>query len=207
VIIFSSVAATPKRLTLPWSEGQARALEVGDELLVTGRIFTAREAAHRALLARDEPRFRALAQGSLVYHCGPVMSCDGHTRAWRVLAAGPTSSIRQEPYEADVIARYGLRGVLGEGGMGPRTLAALARHGAVYLHAVKGLAVALARHVSRVHGAHLLDELGFEDAIWCVEVEDFPAVVTMDARGRSLHAAAAAPDAEGELLAEGTPAA
>jgi fumarate hydratase subunit beta len=183
----------PNCLMLPWTEEQARALEAGDEVFLTGRIVVAREVAHRALLARADARFRALGHGTIVYHCAPVVTRDVPTREWRFLAAGPTPSHRVEPYQAEVLARYGLRGVLGQGGMGARTLAALADHGAVYLHAVRGLAVALARRVSRVRGPHLLDELGLADAIWSIEVEDFPAVVTMDARGRSLHAAAAEP--------------
>ncbi len=154
----------------------------------------------RALLARDEPRLRALARGSLLFHCAPVVAPEPRTHGWRFLAAGPTPSMRYEPYQAEVIARYGLRGILGEGGMGPRTLAALARHGAVYLHAAPGPAVVLAQRVLHVHGAHLVRELGVEHAIWSVEVEDFPAIVTMDAHGRSLHAAAAEPGPEAALV-------
>ena len=179
----------PNRLTFPIGEADARALAVGDEVLVNGRIITACAAAHRELLAEDHPGVRAAAEGSLVYHCSPVVERAG--RGWRFLAAGPTPSLRQEPYEAEVLARYGLRGVLGQGGMGPRTGAALRCLGAVYLHAVRGLAVVLARHVSRVVAVHALAELGAADAIWEIEVEDFPAVVSMDARGQSLHAAAA----------------
>jgi fumarate hydratase class I len=115
---------------------------------------------------------------------------------WRFVAAGPTTSMREEPWQAEVIARYGVRGVIGKGGMGPRTLAALREHGAVYLHAVGGLAVTLARRVTRVHGVHMLDELGVTEAIWDVEVKDFPAVVTMDAHGDSLHARAEGPAEE-----------
>jgi fumarate hydratase class I len=134
---------------------------------------------------------RSLVEGSFVYHCGPVVAQDPATGGWRFVAAGPTASLRAEPWQAEVIARYGLRGVIGKGGMGPRTLAALREHGAVYLHAMGGLAVTLARRVTRVHGVHMLDELGVTEAIWDVEVKDFPAVVTMDAHGETLHARAA----------------
>ena len=185
------------RLTLPMGEADARALAVGDELLVSGRLITACAAAHRELLAEDHPGVRAAAEGSLVYHCSPVVERIG--RGWRFVAAGPTPSLRQEPYEAEVLARYGLRGVIGQGGMGPRTAAALRCLGAVYLHAVRGLAVVLARSVTRVVAVHGLAALGAADAIWEIEVEDFPAVVSMDARGRSLHAPA--PDAPADLVA------
>jgi fumarate hydratase subunit beta len=195
----------PNRLTLPIGEADARALAIGDEVLVNGRIITACAAAHRELLVEERPAVRAAAEGSLVYHCSPVVERAG--RGWRFLAAGPTPSLRQEPYEAEVLARYGLRGVIGQGGMGPRTAAALRCLGAVYLHAVRGLAVVLARHVSRVLAVHALGELGAADAIWEIEVEDFPAVVSMDARGRSLHAAAATDPLEPTAgLLEGSPA-
>jgi fumarate hydratase subunit beta len=176
-----------KRLVLPATPDDARALEVGDEVLVSGRIITAREAAHRWLVKHDEPVVRAWADGALVYHCGPVVARDPHAQTWRFVAAGPATSMREEPWEAEVITRYGLRGVIGKGGMGPATLDALRARGAVYLHAAGSLAVTLARAVKRVLGVHLLDELGVTEAIWHVEVEDFPAVVTMDAHGESLH--------------------
>ena len=178
----------PKRLDLPADEDAIRALDVGDEVLVSGRIITARDAAHRYLAANDDPRVRSWVEGSLVYHCGPVVAQDPGTKAWRFVAAGPTQSLREEPWEADVIARYGVRAVLGKGGMGPRTSEALQRNGTVYLHVVGGLAVTLARSVVQVLDVHKLDEFGVAEAIWHVEVKDFPAVVTMDAHGESLHA-------------------
>jgi len=188
----------PRRVTLPLAADDVAALHAGDEVAVSGRLLTARDAAHRYLAEHEVPAIRSLARGSIVYHCGPVVAQDPRAGAWRFVAAGPTQSSREEPWEAELIARYGLRGVMGKGGMGPRTLAALVAHGAVYLHVVGGLAVTLARHVVRVHGVHLLDELGVTEAVWDVEVADFPAVVTMDAHGESLHARAdadAAPEA------------
>jgi fumarate hydratase class I len=176
-----------REITLPVEPDVVRDLHVGDEVLVSGRWITAREAAHRHLAAALDPRVRALAEGGFVYHCGPVVAQDPGG-GWRFVAAGPSTSMRAEPWEADVIARYGVRGVVGKGGMGPRTLEALRLHGAVYLHAVGGLAVALARKVTRVLGVHLLDELGVSEAVWAIEVRDFPAIVTMDAHGESLHA-------------------
>lgn len=188
----------PILIQLPVAAARVRELRVGDEVLVSGRLLTARDAAHRQLVKRLDERVRALAEGSFIYHCGPVVARDPGG-GWRFVAAGPTTSMREEPWQADVIAAYGVRGVIGKGGMGPRTLAALREHGAVYLHAVGGLAVTLARRVTRVHGVHMLDELGVTEAIWDVDVQDFPAVVTMDAHGDTLHArpgeAAAAGDA------------
>jgi tartrate/fumarate subfamily iron-sulfur-dependent hydro-lyase beta chain len=177
-----------KILELPVTTDAIRELHVGDEVRVRGAIVTAREAAHRWLARTDDARVRPWIEGGLVYHCGPVVARDGASGAWRFVAAGPSASARMEPWEAEVLSRYGVRAVLGKGGMGPRTQAALRAHGAVYLHAVGGLAVTLARHVTRVLGVHLLDELGISEAVWHVEVRDLPAIVTMDAHGESLHA-------------------
>lgn len=189
-------------LTLPVSVEQVRALHVGDEVLVNGPLITGRDAAHRYLATSEDPDVRAFAAGSFVYHCGPVVAHDPVTKEYRFVAAGPTTSIREEAWQADVIARYGLRGVIGKGGMGPRTLEALQRFGAVYLHAVGGLAVVLAKCVTRIHRVHKLDEFGVPEAIWCVEVANFPAVVTMDAHGKSLHDAAANGDPAARLAKE-----
>ncbi|HET8540632.1 MAG TPA: FumA C-terminus/TtdB family hydratase beta subunit [Anaeromyxobacter sp.] len=177
-----------KVLTLPLDADAVRALRAGEEVLVSGRAVTAREAAHRRLLEAPDEGVRRVLRGGALYHCGPVVAQDPYTKAWRFVAAGPTASVRMEPWTADVMAAYGPRVVLGKGGMGPRTLAALRAHGAVYLHAAGGLAVTLARHVSKVHAVHGLDALGVTDAIWEIELDAFPAVVTMDAHGDTLHA-------------------
>ncbi len=177
----------PRALTLPLGDAAVRDLRVGDDVLVSGRLLTGRAKAHRFLASSDDPAIHAVARGTLVYHCGPVVSQDPATREYRFVAAGPSASMREEPLQAEVLARYGFRGIVGKGGMGPRTLAALRELGAVYLHAQGGLAVVLARSVVKVHGVHKLDEFGVPEAIWDVEVKDFPAVVTMDAHGTSLH--------------------
>ncbi len=192
----------PKPLILPIDAEAIRELRVGDDVLVSGRMITSRDTAHRHLVKALDPKVRAMVEGRAIYHCGPVVAHDAATGAWRFVAAGPSTSLRMEPYEAEVIARYGVRAVIGKGGMGARTAAALREHGAVYLHAVGGLAVTLARRVTKVHGVYLLDELGVTEAIWDVEVEDFPAVVTMDAHGESLHAKAEAAPARAAELTE-----
>ena len=172
-------------LQLPVSVEEIRKLEVGDEVLISGTLITARDAAHKYLVENDASEVKAVLQGSMIYHCGPVVKKEG--AGWRFVAAGPTTSSREEPYEAEVIARYGVRGVIGKGGMGERTLNACREHGAVYLHAIGGLAVLLAQAVQKVVTVHKLEEFGVPEAMWVIQVEKFPAVVTMDAHGNSLH--------------------
>jgi fumarate hydratase class I len=180
----------PIALQLPVTAERIRALRAGDALAVSGRILTARGAAHRVLATRPEPRVRAALEGGFVYHCGPVVA-PVPGGGWRVVAAGASPSAPADPWAPEVIARYGVRGVIGRGGLGEATRAALRAHGAVYLEPAGGLAVSLARRVVRVRGVHLLDELGVTDAVWELEVEGFPAIVTMDAQGETVDVHAA----------------
>jgi fumarate hydratase class I len=174
----------PKQLSVPMTEAEARALRAGDEVRLSGVIFTGRDAVHKHLHGGGASPVDL--SGGVIYHCGPVVLEEGES--YRVVAAGPTTSIREEPYQAEVIEKFGLRGVIGKGGMGKRTLEALGRFGAVYLHAIGGAAQVCARTVVRVHGVHLKKEFGSPEAIWAFEVKDFPCVVTMDSHGKSLHA-------------------
>ncbi len=173
------------RLEPPLSEEKVRALKVGDVVLINGPLMTGRDAAHTYLMHHDAP---CDLRGAILYHCGPVMLKEGAPPnvRWRTNAAGPTTSIREEPYEADLIKRFGLRAIMGKGGMGAKTLAALKEFGAVYLHAIGGAAQYYARCIEKVEGVDLLD-LGIPEAMWHLRVRDFPAIVTMDARGNSLH--------------------
>jgi fumarate hydratase class I len=171
------------RLEPPLSEEKVRALRVGDVVLISGPLVTGRDAAHHYLLHHDAP---CNMQGAILYHCGPVMLKEGDQ--WRTVAAGPTTSIREEPYEADIIRRLGLRAVMGKGGMGEKTRAALKEYGAVYLHAIGGAAQFYARCLPKVRGVYLLEELGIPEAMWVFEARNFPAIVTMDSHGSSLHA-------------------
>jgi fumarate hydratase subunit beta len=173
-------------IKLPVSEKDIRALKVGDEVALSGVMITARDAAHKYMVEHDATEVRPILAGSMIYHCGPVVKKEGGQ--WQFVAAGPTTSDREEPYEAEVIERYGVRGIIGKGGMGARTLAACQKHGAVYLHAIGGLAVILAKAVKKVPAVHKLEEFGVPEAMWVIEVENFPVVVTMDSHGRSLHA-------------------
>lgn len=186
-------------LTIPIGETAIRGLHIGDQVRLYGTVITARDAAHKYIVdhfihaptipeseraVHDE--LMRLWRGGVIYHCGPVVSQDA-TGRWRFVAAGPTTSIREEPYEADVIAHFGVRAVIGKGGMGPKTLAACREHGAVYLHAVGGAATLIASSVKEVLAVFKKEEFGVPEAFWVVRVEGFPAVVTMDAHGQSLH--------------------
>ena len=173
-------------LKLPTDEATMRDLKVGDYLELTGRMITGRDAAHKWLLEEFRGDVAAWMKETIIYHCGPVVRQDSDG-SYAFVAAGPTTSIREEPYEADVIEQYGLRGVIGKGGMAQKTLAELARSGAVYLHAIGGAAQVLANSVKRVRQVFMLEEFGVPEALWVIEVERFPVVVTMDAHGATLH--------------------
>jgi fumarate hydratase class I len=169
-------------LRSPLSEADVRALKVGDVVLITGEVYTGRDAVHAHLMKNSPP---VNMSGSILYHCGPVMLKDGDQ--WKVKAAGPTTSSREEPYQADIIRNYGVRAVIGKGGMGKKTLAALKDSGAVYLNAIGGAAQYYARSIDKVLGVHLMD-FGIPEAMWHLHVNNFVAIVTMDAHGNSLHA-------------------
>jgi fumarate hydratase class I len=173
-------------LTTPISEAQIQALKVGDAVEISGTLFTGRDALHKYLFKGGALPAGVNLRGGILYHCGPVVIKDDAGR-WKVVAAGPTTSTREEPYQAQVIQTLGLRGVIGKGGMGDRTLAACREHGCVYLHAVGGAAQVLAECVRAVRNVYFLEEFGSPEAIWELEVDRFPAVVTMDAHGGSLH--------------------
>ncbi len=156
-------------------------MKVGDVVLLNGRMFTGRDSVHAYLMKHDPP---VDLRGAALYHCGPVAIKEGEQ--WVMKAAGPTTSIREEPYQADVIRRFGVRAVIGKGGMGAKTLEALKECGAVYLNAIGGAAQFYARCIERVDGVSLFD-FGVPEAMWHLHVKDFPAIVTMDASGNSLH--------------------
>jgi fumarate hydratase class I len=168
-------------LTMPVTEAQIRALKVGDVVLLNGRMYTGRDSVHSYLMKHDPP---VDLNGGVLYHCGPVVLKEGD--GWRMMAAGPTTSIREEPYQGDVIRKFGVRAVIGKGGMGAKTLKALTEAGAVYLSAIGGAAQFYARTVRKVSGVSLLD-FGVPEAMWHLDVVDFPAIVTMDSHGSSLH--------------------
>jgi fumarate hydratase class I len=169
-------------LRTPVDEATIRSLNVGDVVMVSGRAYTGRDAVHHHLSSHAPP---VDLSGGVIYHCGPVVAKQADGR-WQVTAAGPTTSIREEPYQADIIGKYGVRAVIGKGGMGGKTLAGLKQHGAVYLNAIGGAAQFYANCIERVDGVSLM-EFGTPEAMWHLELRDFPAIVTMDAHGKSLH--------------------
>ena len=187
-----------RQISLPIDDETIRSLKVGEPALLSGVMVTGRDAVHKWMIdtfikktrqpSDDDLKayaaIKPLLKGSVIYHCGPVVAKDGS--GWRVTAAGPTTSIREEPYQGEIIQRYGVRAVIGKGGMGAKTLAAMKSFGAVYLNAIGGAAQFYANTIKKVDGVSLL-EFGTPEAMWHLAVEVFPAIVTMDAHGNSLH--------------------
>ena len=173
-----------KQLQLPLSEEEVRALEVGDNVLLSGILYTGRDAVHKMLVSNPE-RFPVSLKDSAIYHCGPiVVKKNGE---WRITAAGPTTSARTEPYVSDVIQNFGVRAFIGKGGLGEKTLGACKEYGCVYLSAVGGCAQVLAKSIINVRNVYFYEEFGPPEAVWELEVKDFPAIVTMDSHGKTLH--------------------
>ena len=167
-------------LTTPLTDADVRKLKVGDVVLLDGVVFTGRDAVHKYL--HDGGELDVIKNG-VIYHCGPVvLKKEGE---YRVVAAGPTTSIREEPYQADIIKRFGVKAVIGKGGMGPKTQKACQENGAVYLHAIGGAAQIYAQSVQRVLSVRL-EQFGSPEAVWELEVRNFPAVVTIDSHGNNL---------------------
>jgi fumarate hydratase subunit beta len=187
-------------LNMPLSDDAIRELKVGDPVLLNGIMVTGRDAAHKWMVdtfikKTREPigddlevyeSLKSLLAGSAIYHCGPVVA-GLDTKEYRFVAAGPTTSIREEPYQGMVMKHFNVKGVIGKGGMGPKTLAACHEVPGVYLHAIGGAASLIAQSVTRVIGVYKL-EFGVPEAMWVTEIKDFPVVVTMDSHGGSLHA-------------------
>ena len=187
-------------LATPIDEAAIRALKVGDVVSISGTVVTARDAAHKYMVETwieaepfpesEDGKLRQtlgkVLKGGVIYHCGPVVHQDEDGK-WHFVAAGPTTSSREEPYAHKVIKALGVRAVIGKGGMGPRTLAACEKYKAVYLHAVGGAASLIAQRVQEVEDVYKT-EFGLPEAFWRIRVEDFQCVVTMDSHGESLHA-------------------
>ena len=201
-----------RQITIPIDDETIRSLKVGDPVALNGVMITGRDAVHKWLsdtfIKKTRPpqgddlqvyeSLKPLLAGGVIYHCGPVVS-GVDTQQYKFVAAGPTTSIREEPYQADVMKLFNLKGVIGKGGMGARTLKGCQELPGVYFHAIGGAATFIAQSVTKVLGVYKL-EFGVPEAIWVIEVKDFPVVVTMDAHGQSLHQVIEAQS--GKVLAE-----
>lgn len=188
-----------RQVTTPISDEVIRSLKVGDPVALNGIIVTGRDAVHKwmveTFIKKTRPpqgddlevyeALKPLLNGGVIYHCGPVVS-KNEKGEYQFVAAGPTTSIREEPYQADVMKHFNIKGVIGKGGMGPKTLKGCQETPGVYFHAIGGAATFIAQSVTRVLGVYKL-EFGIPEAIWVIEVKDLPVVVTMDSHGQSLH--------------------
>src|SRR5258705_5018679 len=174
------------RLATPCDEAIIRSLKVGDEVEIAGTLFTGRDAVHKYLHEGGKLPPGVNLRNGILYHCGPVVIKDEQGR-WQATAAGPTTSIREEPYQDQIIKEFGLRGVIGKGGMGDRTLAACKEHGCVYLHAVGGAAQVLAECIKSVPNVYMLEKFGAPEAIWEFEVAGFSAGLSKEDTGNSSH--------------------
>ncbi len=172
-----------KKLNYPFKKEDILDLKVGDMVLISGKLFTGRDAVHKRIHDGQKPPVNL--ENQIIYHCGPVV-IENKDGSYEVKAAGPTTSIREEPYEWQVMRDYGILGVIGKGGMGPKTLKGCQDYGCVYMHAIGGAAQVLAEKIKSVDNVYWRD-LGSPEAIWELTVEDFPVVITMDAHGNSLH--------------------
>jgi len=189
-----------RTINIPISDEAIRDLTVGHPVALSGVMVTGRDAAHKWMVEtfikqtrhpQDDDleiyeAIKPLLQGGVIYHCGPVVA-GLDTKKYRFVAAGPTTSTREEPYQGDVMRHFNVRGVIGKGGMGLKTLAACAEVPGVYFHAVGGAASLIAQSVTSVLCVYKL-EFGVPEAMWVIEVKDFPVVVTMDSYGNSQHA-------------------
>lgn len=171
------------RLKYPFGEKEVRSLKAGDTVSISGRIYTGRDKLHKFFA--DGGALPVDFRDGALYHCGPIV-VKGANGEWQVKAAGPTTSVRENPYEPDFIAKSGVRIIIGKGGMDGATLAAMKRHGCVYVQATGGAAAVSAASVRRVAGVSMLDEFGAAEAVWHFDVENFTGVVAMDSHGVSL---------------------
>lgn len=173
------------KLKIPLKEEDTRKLKVGDTVQLTGTIFTARDAMHKYLIEEKPNEFKNLLENSVIYHCGPIVKKEGPE--WKIISAGPTTSIREEPFEAKLIKEYKIKAIIGKGGMEEKTQVALKKFGCVYLSAVGGTAAILANSIERIKNVYLLEKFGIPEALWEFEVKDFSSIVSMDSLGNSLH--------------------
>ncbi len=201
-----------REITIPISDETIRSLKVGDPVALTGTMITGRDTVHKwmieTFIKKTRPpqgddlevyeALKPILEGGIIYHCGPVVS-GLDTKQYKFVAAGPTTSIREEPYQADVMKHFNLKGVIGKGGMGAKTLKGCQEVPGVYFHAIGGAATYIAQSVEKVLSVYKMD-FGVPEAMWVIQVKDFPVVVTMDSHGGSLHQVVE--EQSGKVLAE-----
>jgi len=189
-------------LKIPISDDDIRSVHIGEPVVLSGLMMTGRDAVHKwmsetFIKKTRQPQgddlqvyeeIKKILDRGVLYHCGPVVSGIA-TKEYKFVAAGPTTSTREEPYQADVMKHFNIKGVIGKGGMGPKTLQGCIDTPGVYFHAIGGAASFLAQTVQEVLGVYKLEEFGVPEAMWVIEVKEFPVVVTMDAHGQSKHSA------------------
>ena len=188
-----------QEITIPIQAETIRTLKVGDPVALTGVMLTGRDAVHKWMVETFVHKtrvpqgddlevyaaIRPLLDGGIIYHCGPVVA-GLDTGDYRFVAAGPTTSIREEPYQSEVMSHFNMKGVIGKGGMAAKTLKACQEAPGVYFHAIGGAATLIAQSVEKVLAVYKLD-FGVPEAIWAIQVKKFPVVVTMDSHSNSLH--------------------
>lgn len=171
-----------KRIVTPLDEETARSLSTGDRVLISGIVYTARDAAHARMidLIRQGKDLPFDLTGQIIYYAGPSPAKPG-----RVIGSiGPTTSYRMDKYTPELIAR-GLRGMIGKGKRSSEVIQAMKEHGAVYFAAYGGVAAVLSKAVQEA-SVVAWEDLGAE-AVRKLVVKDFPAVVAVDSRGRDIY--------------------
>ena len=167
------------KLKTPLSMEDVLKLKAGDVVYLSGEIITARDSAHRRILSLPKEELPFNPEGAVIYHCGPVVRETG--KGYEVVSAGPTTSTRMNRH-LDGVLSLGVRGIIGKGGMSIEPF----RGRAVYFAFTGGAGSLAAKSIKRVKAVHWLD-LGVPEALWILEVEDFPLIVAIDAHGNSLY--------------------
>ena len=172
-------------MKIPLSEEDVRSLKLGDVVYLSGVIYIARDEAHlRALdFYKNSRELPVDFKDGVIFHCGPII----RDADMKILAAGPTTSARMNSTEPEFIEHFGIRAIIGKGGMSQKTMDAMKIHGCVYLSYTGGAAVLAAECLKKVLDVYWLD-LGMPEALWVVEADNFgPLIVSIDASGHSLY--------------------
>jgi tartrate/fumarate subfamily iron-sulfur-dependent hydro-lyase beta chain len=172
-----------KRINAPFTHTKIKQLNTGDRVLISGVIATGRDQIHKLLYSGTECDL--LRNCGAVYHCGPVMI--NKKSKWQVHAAGPTTSIREEPYMPYIIRNFHLKLIIGKGGMGFNTQQACMKYQCVYIDVIGGAAQLLAKQVKEIMDVRYLEQFGMAEAMWVFKVVDLPGLVTIDTKGKNLH--------------------